>query len=104
MTSTNASLLYQEPERDEIELNAFLAWEKEGRQHGREMHYWLQAEAQLREARRKKADAAAALAAQPWPRTASTSARKTQAAPAPKLGAAKPRVTSPKTKRSAQAA
>ena len=104
MTSTNASLYYQEPAQDEIALNAFLAWEKEGRQPGREVHYWLQAEAQLRQARQKKAEAAAALAAQPWPRTTTTRVTKTEAAPAPKLSATKPRATSPKSKRSAQAA
>ena len=104
MTSTNASLHYQEPAHDEIALTAFLLWEKDGRQPGRELHYWLQAEAQLRQARQKKAEAAAALAAQPWPPTATTRVKKTESAPAPKLSTAKPRATSPKARRAAQAA
>ena len=67
MNSTNAPRFYQEPTHDEIALGAFLAWEKDGRQSGREMHYWLVAEGQLRAARQKKADAAAAQASKTWP-------------------------------------
>jgi hypothetical protein len=59
---------YQAPTHDEIALAAFLQWEREGRQPGREMYYWCEAEAQLRSIRRKKAEIAAAQAALPWPR------------------------------------
>jgi hypothetical protein len=100
MTKTNASPFYQEPAYDEIALNAFLLWEKEGRQSGREMHYWLQAEGQLREARRQKAEAAAAQAAQPWPRPASTAARRKP----PTLTAPASRPAASKGKRSARVA
>lgn len=55
-----------EPSHDEIALHAFLIWEKEGRQPGREMTYWLQAEAQLRQSRQQQAESAAKTARQ-WP-------------------------------------
>src|SRR3954447_13509890 len=48
-----------EPTHDEIAMCAFLAWEKEGRLAGRETHYWLSAEAELRALRQKKTEAAA---------------------------------------------
>lgn len=67
------------PTHDEIALHAFLIWEKEGRQPGREQTYWLQAEAQLRQTRQQKAEAAAK-AARTWP---------PQTAAAPKLSTAR---------------
>ena len=57
----------KEPSRDEIALRAFLIWEKDGRQPGREMSYWLQAESEIRSSNQKKAVVAAAKAAKPWP-------------------------------------
>jgi len=65
---SNTNLFYQEPTHEEVALAAFLQWEREGRPPGREMQYWFQAEAQIRSARLKKAEAAAAEAALPWPR------------------------------------
>lgn len=56
-----------DPTHDEIALCAFLLWEKEGRQPGREQTYWLQAEAQLRAARQQEIELLAAKAARPWP-------------------------------------
>lgn len=69
-TETAASIIsirYTEPTHDEIALAAFLAWERDGRQPGREMQYWLEAENQIRIARQKKAEAAAAETLD-WPR------------------------------------
>lgn len=67
------------PTHDEIALHAFLIWEKEGRQPGREQTYWLQAETQLRLTRQQQAEAAAK-AARTWP---------PQTAAAPKLSTAR---------------
>ncbi len=58
---------YKEPTHDEIALSAFLAWERDGRPQGTDLHYWIQAEAALRTQREKQAAAAAAQAAKPWP-------------------------------------
>ena len=55
-----------EPSHDEIALHAFLLWEKEGRQTGREMTYWLQAEAQLRQTQQQQIETAAKVIRQ-WP-------------------------------------
>ena len=74
-TALNTTLRGDEPAHDEIAFTAFLAWENEGRQPGRELHYWLQAEAQLRDARQKKAEAAAQTAAE-WPRPSRATAVK----------------------------
>ena len=79
MKTTAASPLFPEPTHDEIALSAFLLWEKEGRQSGREMTYWFQAEAQLRALRQKKVEAAAE-SAKSWS-TQSTAARSKAAAP-----------------------
>ena len=73
MTATTLASFFQEPTRDEIATKAFLAWEKDGRQPSREMHYWLLAEATLREQRFAQANAAAEHAAQPWPRRTASS-------------------------------
>ena len=81
------------PTHDEIALHAYLIWEKEGRQPGREQTYWLQAEAQLRQTRQQKAEAAAK-AARTWP---------PQTAATPKLSMARaitpaaPKAATPKT-------
>lgn len=58
-----------EPSHDEIALTAFLQWEQDGRQSGRDMFYWHQAETQLRELYRQRAERAAAAvqAVRPWP-------------------------------------
>jgi Protein of unknown function (DUF2934) len=37
-----------EPTREEIAVRAYLVWEKNGRQPGREHENWLQAEAEIR--------------------------------------------------------
>lgn len=82
------------PTHDEIALCAFLLWEKEGRQSGRETTYWLQAEAQLRMARQQEAELAAK-AIRPWPPAAAapkvaTARAVTSAAPkAPRLAASR---------------
>lgn len=76
MSTTKTTPSYQEPSHDEIALSAFLLWEKEGRQPGREMTYWLQAEGQIRALRQKKAEAAAAQAAI-WERQSSAAQAKT---------------------------
>ena len=69
----NASPFGQEPGHDEIALRAFLIWEREGRQPGRDTTYWLQAECEIRTAYQKKSEQiAAALAARPWPPQPST--------------------------------
>lgn len=77
------------PSHDEIALCAFLIWEKEGRQPGREQTYWLQAEAQLRQTRQHQAELAAAQSARPWPPPA-TAAPKVATARALKPTAPKP--------------
>lgn len=93
-----------QPTHDEIALHAFLIWEKEGRQPGREQTYWLQAEAQLRLTRQQQAEAAAK-AARTWPpQTAaapklSTARAITPAAPK----AAAPKAAAPKTTKLAAA-
>ena len=58
-----------EPSHDEIALTAFLQWEKDGRQSGRDTFYWQQAETQLRELYRQRAERAAAAVqtVRPWP-------------------------------------
>lgn len=60
-----------EPSHEEIALQAFLLWEKEGRQPGREMTYWLQAEAQIRQTRQQQVEAAAKAVRQ-WPPAATS--------------------------------
>lgn len=88
-----------QPTHDEIALHAFLIWEKEGRQPGREQTYWLQAEAQLRQTRQQQAEAAAK-AARTWP---------PQTAAAPRLATARaitpaaPKAAAPKTTKLAAA-
>lgn len=105
MSDPNLSAFYKEPTHDEIALVAFLAWEKDGRQSGREMNYWLHAETHLRTARQKKAEDAAKIAARPWPRTASTgSARRAPVQSAPKASPAPKRTTAPISKRTARSA
>jgi hypothetical protein len=63
MTTLKTVAPSAEPTHDEIAMCAFLAWEKEGRLPGRETHYWLSAEAELRALRQKKLEAAASRAA-----------------------------------------
>lgn len=86
------------PTHDEIALHAFLNWEKEGRQPGREQTYWLQAESLLRQTRQQQAEQATN-AARTWPPQSGTSklasaraiipaASKAAATKAPKLAAA----------------
>jgi hypothetical protein len=79
----NPSSFDDEPTHEEIALRAFLTWEKEGRQAGREQTYWLQAESEIRSLRQKKTETAAR-AAQPWRPEAS----------APRLIAGKPSTAS----------
>jgi len=88
-----------QPTHDEIALHAFLIWEKDGRQPGREQTYWLQAEAQLRQTRQQQAESAAK-AARTWP---------PQTAAAPKLSTARaitpaaPKAAAPKSTKLAAA-
>lgn len=67
---------YPEPTHEEIALSAFLTWEREGRQPGHEMSYWLRAEAEIRAFRQKKAEAAAQNAAR-WPIQSATTRSRT---------------------------
>lgn len=80
MNHANSATTPQEPTHDEIALCAFLLWEKEGRQPGRETTYWLQAEAQVKLTRQQQTQLDAAKAARTWP---------PQTAPAPKLATAR---------------
>ncbi|HTD65898.1 MAG TPA: DUF2934 domain-containing protein [Candidatus Limnocylindria bacterium] len=61
--TANTPLIDSEPSHDEVALNAFLKWEKEGRQHGYDLRHWLRAEAELRSLKQKKTEAIA----KPWP-------------------------------------
>ncbi len=79
MSALNTTPYFQEPTRDEIAMSAFLAWEKDGRTPGRELHYWLSAEAQIRALRLKKAETTAAAAAKA---AAKTSVKSTLTKPA----------------------
>lgn len=101
MTATTPASFFQEPTRDEIATKAFLAWEKDGRQSGRELHYWLLAEATLREQRLAQANAAAEHAAQPWPRRTTSSApraaKSAAAAPKPTTTYSRSAATKPAT-------
>lgn len=68
MKTTAATPILSEPSHDEIALTAFLQWEKDGRQSGRDTFYWNQAENQLLELYRQKAErTAAAQTARAWP-------------------------------------
>jgi hypothetical protein len=67
MTATNDNRFYKDPTHDEIALNAFLAWERDGCPQSADSKYWFDAEARLRAQRQKQAQTAAALAARPWP-------------------------------------
>lgn len=103
------------PTHDEIALHAFLIWEKDGRQPGREQTYWLQAEAQLRLTRQQQAEAAAKTA-RTWPpqtaaapKFATARAVTTSAPKAPKLAASrevavKPASTSKPARKAASSA
>jgi hypothetical protein len=96
-----ASTNGKEPSHDEIALRAFLIWEKDGRQPGREMIYWLQAESEVRSSYQKQAAVAAAKAAKPWPpQPAATRTKEvkttTVAKPAPKAAVKTTTKTAPK--------
>ncbi len=67
--------IQSEPTHDEIALCAFLLWEKEGRQSGRETTYWLQAEAQVKLTRQQEAELVTAKSSRPWPPATSTTAK-----------------------------
>jgi hypothetical protein len=96
-TALNTRLRGEEPAHEEIAFTAFLAWENEGRQPGRELHYWLQAEAQLRNARTKKAEAAAQVASE-WPRPSrTTQVKKPSASATQNLTTEVKRSTAPKS-------
>ena len=76
-----------QPTHDEIALHAFLIWEKEGRQPGREQTYWLQAETQLRLTRQQRVEAEAKTARVWPPQAASTPKLATARAITPKAAA-----------------
>lgn len=80
---------HQEPTHDEIALSAFLMWEKEGRQPGLEMTYWLRAEAEIRSLRQKKAETATAQSAKQWTSQSSADSSKTVKPKTAPNGAAK---------------
>lgn len=103
MTSTTETAFYKEPTHDEVALSAFLAWQKDGRLHGTDFNYWIEAERLLRAQRQKQADAAAARAAKPWPPGAhAVKTKSTRAvAPKPALASTRERATAVKVTRSA---
>ena len=88
MTPMKTSSSVQEPTHDEIALSAFLTWEKEGRQPGRELTYWLRAEAEIRSFRQKKAETAAAQSK--WPSQPSAASSRTVKSKTAPSSAAKP--------------
>jgi hypothetical protein len=99
-TETPASKIpvsYPAPTHDEIAMAAFLAWERDGRQPGREMQYWLEAENQIRTARLKKAEAAAAQSSNWPPPSRIAQVKKAAATAAQKLTTSVARGTAPKT-------
>ena len=104
MTSTTETAFYKEPTHDEIALSAFLAWQKDGRPHGTDFNYWIEAEHRIRTQREKQAKAAAAQAAKPWPpggRAVKTKPATTSAPPKPTLASARERVIAVKVTRTA---
>ena len=90
MNPTASTPTLSEPSHDEIALTAFLQWEKEGRQSGRDTFYWQQAETQLRELYRQRAERAAAAVqtVRPWPPQ-----------PAAELAKSAPKTAAPKSRR-----
>jgi hypothetical protein len=99
-TETPASKIpvsYPAPTHDEIAMAAFLAWERDGRQPGREMQYWLEAENQICTARLKKAEAAAAQSSNWPPPSRIAQVKKAAATAAQKLTTSVARGTAPKT-------
>ncbi len=98
----NQAKIQSEPTHDEIALCAFLLWEKDGRQSGRETTYWLQAEAQVKLTRQQEAELVAAKSSRPWPPATSTTAKVATAravAPATaKPATAKPAAAKPAAK------
>jgi len=44
-TTALNTVICPEPTREEIAMCAFLTWEKNGRQPGRDFDYWLEADA-----------------------------------------------------------
>ena len=104
MTSTTDTAFYKEPTHDEIALNAFLAWQKDGSPHGTDFQYWIEAERRLRVQRQKQAQAAATQAAKPWPpgaRAVKANSTATNAASKPALANAGERATTVKVTRTA---
>jgi hypothetical protein len=93
MTKTSETRFFKEPTQDEIALQAYLAWERDGRPESSDLNYWLLAETQLRTQRLQLAQAAAAKAARPWPPASRIKAVKAKLAakaakaPAPKAAA-----------------
>jgi len=68
MKTTANQAASSEPTHDEIALNAFLTWEQDGRQPGRDQFYWGQAENHLRDLYRQKAElASVAQSPRNWP-------------------------------------
>lgn len=63
----NTRPYFVEPTHDETAFRAFLIWEQEGRESGRELDYWLQAQAQLHAELQARAVVVAEHATKPWP-------------------------------------
>lgn len=95
MNPSDTTPTLSEPSHDEIALTAFLQWEKDGRQSGRDTFYWQQAETQLRELYRQRAERAAAAVqtVRPWPPQPIVESAKS----APKTAA--PKTAAPKSRR-----
>jgi hypothetical protein len=77
------------PTQQEIAAYAYQLWESEGRQQGREWHYWFQAETQLT-ADRKQDAAIAAAAVQATVKLPEVKPVATPKAPAPSAPVAAP--------------
>jgi hypothetical protein len=57
-----------EPTNEEIAVRAYLIWEKNGKPHGQDRAYWLQAEAELQAGYKKLQEAFNATAIVPKPK------------------------------------
>lgn len=101
MTSTTGTTFYKQPTHDEIALDAFLSWQKEGSPQGTGFDHWIEAERRLRAQRQKQAEAAAAQATKPWPPGARAAKNKSASTAKPILAAAGESATAVKLPRAA---
>jgi hypothetical protein len=64
---TKQTQSYREPTEEEIALYAYYLWEFEGRPHGRDVEYWLEAKAHLTADRQYEAGVLQKVKTQPSP-------------------------------------